>query len=311
MMLAPDTDRYHAIVVHVAGDRVSSAVTNLRHDVVETLGNPIRQPVRDTIADHIAGLVEEMRVRVRARNPVCEFIGMAVGWPGIVHVQSGMIGETSVFEISSFDLRGELARLYHDKETLPVHIDNDANLAGIAEGPAGLGEPLQNYLYIQLGYQVGGSVVLNGNVLYGHSERAGEFGHMIVDRKGPLCFCGNRGCLTAVLNELLPATNDHDYAASVGRMVSGEQPECLRMDEYLEYVYIGIASCVNLFDPELVILGGPFSDVASDGIYESVQSSVRANTFNRSLRVTRPSVEGSGILRGGSIVAFSEFFDCI
>ena len=83
---------------------------------------------------------------------------------------------------------------------MDIFLENDATAAALGEKLQGVARDLKNYFYVFIGEGVGGGLVLNGEPYRGDSGNAGEFGHLVIDPKGPPCYCGNRGCLGQYLS---------------------------------------------------------------------------------------------------------------
>jgi len=165
---------------------------------------------------------------------------------------------------------------------LPVVLDNDANGAAAGERFVGATRGVDNSVYLTLGTGVGGGVYVDGKLLRGHRGMAGELGHIVIDPNGPLCGCGNRGCLeafasgTALGNEgaglarknpdtVLLRMADGDPEAIDGRMVAeavrqGDSVALRVLKIWSGHLGLGIVSLIHIFDPEMVVLGGGVSN---------------------------------------------------
>jgi glucokinase len=124
--------------------------------------------------------------------PLERVIGIGLGAPGPLDSRTGIL-------FAPPNLRGwhnvPLRRLLYDEFSLPVYLGNDANLAGLGEHIYGAGRGVPDMIYMTVSTGIGGGVIIGGHVLEGVSGTAGEVGHMTIDVHGPLCNCGNTGCL--------------------------------------------------------------------------------------------------------------------
>jgi len=141
---------------------------------------------------------------------------------------------------------------------LPCRLINDARAFGLAELRLGAGRGASSMVGLTLGTGVGGVIAIDGRVLQGHDGTAGEIGHQTIDPDGPLCGCGNRGCLEAF------AKADR-IAAACGAPTAGEAVQAARrgdqralggLDEIGRYLGIGIANVITLISPDRVVIGG-------------------------------------------------------
>jgi predicted NBD/HSP70 family sugar kinase len=187
-------------------------------------------------------------------------LGVGVALAGPVDHARGALHPSSILPgWAHVDAAAELsARL-----ELPVHIDNDANLGALAEVTLGAGRNAQHALYVQISSGIGAGLIVDGRPYHGFNGVAGEIGHIAVDETGPICRCGNRGCL-----EMLASG-----PALVRMLRSGRGAE-LSVPEMIELARTGdlgarrvisdagtvvgrvIASVCNIFNPEMVVVGG-------------------------------------------------------
>lgn len=158
-------------------------------------------------------------------------------------------------------------------ERAAVSIGNDANFAALAEFWRGEHAGRRHLVYVTGEVGVGGGVVADGELLLGSGGRAAELGHMVVDPSGPACSCGRHGCWEAYvgLDAFLRATglpaSGRRPEATVQQVVAllrrGDARVLRAVEELASWIGIGVANVVNLYDPELVILGGYFTHLAS------------------------------------------------
>lgn len=182
-----------------------------------------------------------------------------------------------------------------DKYKVPVYLDNDANVAGIGEFMFGAGKGKKHIVYFTVSTGVGGGAVLNGKAYRGNTSNALEIGHMTVAPNGPRCNCGNIGCLEAVSSGTAIArigreavgTNVETSLRKYDNITSfevfteaknGDEVAKDIIDTALNYLGIGVANAISIFDPEMVIIGGGVTKVG-DIIFERVQEVVNKRCF--------------------------------
>ncbi|MFH1390361.1 MAG: ROK family protein [Candidatus Margulisiibacteriota bacterium] len=142
----------------------------------------------------------------------------------------------------------------------PVFIDNDANCAALAEARFGAGVGRRHFIYITVSTGIGGGIIINGQLYRGANGSAGEFGHMIIDSQGLTCGCGNVGCFEAMASGTAVRKRAGMDGASVELAArQGDKKALAVINETAHYLAIGISNLVNIFNPELVILGGGVS----------------------------------------------------
>jgi glucokinase len=218
------------------------------------------------------------------RESTMEPAGVGVGCKGLINPDSTQVER----------LRGSLHFLeglrLSDVVGLPVEVpvfaDNDARVAMAGELVWGAAHNRQNVLMLTLGTGVGGAAIVNGQLLRGHAGIAGHLGHMTIDPDGPPCACGNRGCLEtffsarAIEGEAWAAVH-RGCSSSLTRLFR-EQPrlatcrtifQAAREEDVLASTIVSaairklaaaIAGLLHIFDPELVIVGGPVADAGAD-----------------------------------------------
>jgi len=210
--------------------------------------------------------------------------GVGVGCKGIIDPKST---EVQLLRGALHYLEGlRLSDLVGLPLDVPVFADNDARVAMAGEMVWGAARGHQSVLMLTLGMGVGGAALVNGQLLRGHSGVAGQLGHITVDPFGPLCSCGNRGCLETVFSaraiEAEAWSAVHRGCSSSLTRLFREQPQlatCRTVfqaacegDELAGAIVSGaisklaaaLAGLLHIFDPELVIIGGQVADAGAD-----------------------------------------------
>jgi len=149
---------------------------------------------------------------------------------------------------------------------VPVFIDNDVRVAARAEFCWGAGKGCSDGAYITVGTGVGSGIVLGGRLFYGSSFIGGEVGHITVDPEGPVCGCGNRGCLEtlaaapAIARMARAVRPEWTDARDVHAAAQAQDPDALAiLDRAAYYLSFGVGAFLNILNPELVIIGGGVS----------------------------------------------------
>jgi glucokinase len=193
---------------------------------------------------------------------------------------------------------------------LPVGIENDASAATLAEWRRGAGRGTQNLVMLTLGTGVGGGVVIDGRLFRGWAE----LGHIVIQEGGAECSCGGRGHLEAlasgtagdgVAQELYGP--EADARSLVSRAKEGDERARDALARIGHSLGAGIASLVNVFDPELVVVGGGFGAAAGDLVLDPAREAARREAIapaNRTLRVVPAELGSDAGLVGAGLVAF-------
>jgi glucokinase len=271
------------------------------------------------LLDGIEAAVRE--VMERAGRPV----GVGIGVPSQIEYATGTV-ETSVnIPLTGVPLRDELG----GRLGVPVFVDNDANVAALAEARLIEGPPAENLVMLTLGTGVGGGVVSGGMIFRGAHGLGAELGHFSINPDGPPCpgNCPNFGCLEAYCSgqalerdatELAQDLPDSRLHAAIGDdgKVSGPEcvaaaedgdPDALRVFErFGRMLGIGIAGYVNVFNPELVVVGGGLS-AAGDLLLEPARRVVAEQALppaRDAVRIALAELGPDAGLIGSAVVAF-------
>lgn len=268
----------HVVAVDLGG-------TKLLTGVVDRGGIVVRRTVRPTDLSSENALLAQLEESVREVG-ADGFEALGVGIPSTIDQRSGRAVSSVNIPLAGVDLRDQLSRLF----AVPVMIDNDGNTAALAEHRLGAGRGTRHMVMLTLGTGIGGGLILDGRVYRGAIGAGAELGHTTLDLDGPPCqgTCPGRGHLEALasgtaadalMKRIAVERPDGDLglAAAGGRQVDARLAVELAMHgpgdahEALEligtYLGVAIASYVNIFNPEIVVLGGGFSR-AGDLLFE-------------------------------------------
>jgi len=205
-----------------------------------------------------------------------KILGIGISSPGLVSFEKGIIlSSPNMPHWMNIPIRD----LITSKINLPVFIDNDANCSLIAEHCLGIAKNYSNVLMLTLGTGIGGAILIDGKIYRGTNQTGAEFGHITISNKGPKCSCGNYGCLEAfaavnpTLNRAKEKLKREDISSTLNNLkladlniydiyINAEKGDIFSqkiLNESGSYLGIGIASLCNIFNPELVVIGGRFS----------------------------------------------------
>jgi predicted NBD/HSP70 family sugar kinase len=232
-------------------------------------------------------------VLANARVDRSEVIGAGISIPGPVDAATGAIDNATL-------LHGWVgvrpAEELRDRLGMPVHVDNDANLGALGEMVGGAGQGCAHLVYLNLSNGVGAGIVADGRLYRGAGGIAGEVGHITVDERGPVCRCGNRGCLETLVGgpyllQMLPQPIGQRESPPTVRTVIAKalagDPGCRRI---LSDAGRAVGNCVailaNLFNPRLVILGGELAR-AGDLLLPSIRQTTEQGALPGALRTLK------------------------
>jgi predicted NBD/HSP70 family sugar kinase len=252
------------------------AVGNLAHQVLAEQTEPI-----DVDASAAQGFdrAEQLVGQLIATTGIGpdKVIGVGLGVPGPIDVASGVLGSTAILPgWGGINPREELA----GRLGMPVHVDNDANLGALGELVWGAGRGVKDLAYIKVASGVGAGLVINGQIYRGPGGTAGEIGHITLDESGPVCRCGNRGCLetftaAGYVLDLLRSSHGPDLTVpKMVRLARDGDPGCRRViADVGRHVGMGVANLCNVLNPSRVVLGGDLAE-AGEVVLGPIRESV-------------------------------------
>jgi len=259
---------------------VRVAVSDLGQDV---LGERLVEVAPDLPAgdalDLAVGLLDE--VLAEAGAPRAALLGAGLAVPGPLHTRTGVLGSATILPgwVGVRPVQEVQRRL-----AVPVRADNDANLGALAEWTWGAGRGCDDLAYLKLATGIGCGLVVGGRPCRGTGGTAGEIGHLVVVPDGPVCRCGNRGCLEtvagteAVRDLLRPALGDLPVAHVVDRALAGDAASRRVLGDTGALVGQAVASLVNLLNPALLVVGGPLA-AAGDVLLGPLGQAVRRSAI--------------------------------
>lgn len=207
---------------------------------------------------------------------------MGLGVPGPIDVESGTLGSTAILPGWGGTKPAEEMR---ERLGVPVHVDNDANLGALGELVWGSGKGVRDLAYIKVASGVGAGLVIDGKIYRGPGGTAGEIGHITLDESGPVCRCGNRGCLETfaaaryVLPLLQPSHGPDLTMEGIVRLARDGDPGCRRViADVGRHIGSGVANLCNLLNPSRVVLGGDLAE-AGELVLGPIRSPSAATPF--------------------------------
>ncbi|MFG2994232.1 ROK family protein [Streptomyces sp. NPDC048257] len=290
------------------------AVGNLAHQVLAEESEPLDVDASWTDGfDRAEALVGRLIADIGVGLE--KVIGVGLGVPGPIDVESGTLGSTAILPgWAGINPRQELSQ----RLGVPVYVDNDANLGALGELVWGSGRGVKDLAYIKVASGVGAGLVINGQIYRGPGGTAGEIGHITLDESGPVCRCGNRGCLEtfAAARYVLPLLQGtHGPELTMERVVELARegdPGCRRViTDVGRHIGSGVASLCNLLNPSRVVLGGSLAE-AGELVLAPIRESVGRYAIPsaaRQLSVLTGSLGGRAEVLGALALVLSEMGD--
>jgi len=303
----------NAIGVDVGGTKIAAGVVTPEGEILNEVRYPSAGP-RERLLSSIARAITEVKDGF-------EVGGVCLAPPGFVMTaENKVVFAPNLHAIEGVPLKDEIGQ----RTGLSVTVENDANAAAWGEFRFGAGSEIDHLVFITLGTGVGGGVIMHGILLRGAQGAGGELGHVTIQATGPRCGCGNHGCLealasgTAIQRRAREVANEQPDSAlgrlAVERKVLGEDVTELAqegdeaaisvLEETGVWLGIGLAGFVNVFNPEVIAIGGGVAR-AGELILEPARKEVhlRARSPSRDLVRIQEATLGarSGVLGAAAL----------
>ena len=293
----------YRIGIDLGGTNIAAGLVDEQFRIVAKESTPtLVGRANEAIVDDIAMLCKKVCAAVGAKED--ELVSIGIAAPGIVDNDTGEIVYANNLGMRHFPI---IPLLRERVGVRNIYIENDANAAAWGEAIAGAAKGSRSSVMITLGTGVGGGIVADGKVYKGFNSAAGELGHIVIRVDGRPCTCGRRGCwetyssatgLIRTTTEKMEeckkagrATKMADIAAAKGKVNGRTAFDAMRMgdeaakevvDEYIKYLASGLASMINIFQPEVLSIGGGISN-EGQFLLDLVGPLVREQTYGSGL----------------------------
>jgi predicted NBD/HSP70 family sugar kinase len=314
IVVEPESDRVFVLALDVGAHRLAAARVGLGGQILD------RRELRQHEADYDIGRtlrrIRRLTAEVLKGAPEgAPCVGVGVGVCGVVRHDDGLVRFAPNLGWVDVPFGHLLADLLPGH--LPITVGNDADLGAIAEHTRGAAVGSGNVVYLAAEVGVGGGIILDGVPLGGAGGYGGEVGHMIVNPRGRRCRCGARGCWETEIGEdaLLRAAGLEpdgtvDVSGVIAAAAAGDRAARAALRRVGDWLGIGVANLVNLFNPEVVVFGGVLRDVFPEVREQVEQALGLALTAPREqVRLVLPALGADSVIIGAAEVAFGPLLD--
>jgi len=265
--------------IDLGGTKILTAVTNTQGEMLSR--DHSITPAKEGQEAVIKSILESLgRALAQAHISTPDLTAVGIGAPGLSNPETGVL-------FTSPNLPGwkdvPLRDIIEKELGRKSFLINDANAAAVGELYFGAGKGSRNFIYITVSTGIGGGIIIDGKIYTGSMGMAGELGHMVIDDEGPQCNCGNKGCwetlasgtalarearhrikegaATSILNyadgniEKINAEAIHEAAQAGDKLAN----ELIAQTAY--YLGVGLANLINIFNPEVIVIGGGLSNI--------------------------------------------------
>lgn len=286
--------------IDLGGTNIVAGVVDENYKIIATAKRKTNCPrPADEIVDDMAAVALEAISKAGLKKEDIDAAG--VGSPGAIDPVNGIVCYANNLKFDDV----HLAEMLTERTGIDFYLENDANAAAYGEYIAGAGKGTNNFIMITLGTGVGGGVIINGKIYSGSNYAGAELGHTVVSMDGEMCSCGRQGCweayasATALIRQTKQAMIkypdsimwqlcENDINAVSGRtafdaMRKGDAAGKQVVDKYIAYISVGIANNINIFQPEIICIGGGISK-EGDNLIVPLKAYVEGDNYARSIK---------------------------
>ena len=280
----------YSVCLDVGGTKVLGAIFNEKKEIVyrlkkrSTEGGSSSENVEKVIISVVEEMLEGSGIKLSQIRAIASCA------PGVIDQKSGVVLFTPNLPWRNYDIRSAMEKRFG----VPFFIGNDVNLGVLGEFKYGAACGFRNVVGFFVGTGVGGGLILNGELYTGNQFKAAEYGHMILDPEGPLCGCGQRGCLeafsskmgmSAYIRQQVSRGRESVMAEAVSegvfkskklkKALAAKDPvACEAVDRACHYLAVATGNMINTFSPDLVLYGGGVIEAVGELFLEKILAEV-------------------------------------
>ncbi len=285
--------------IDLGGTNIVAGVVDENYKIVATAKRKTNcpRPAEEIVDDMAAAAMEAIKAAGLKKEDI-EAAG--VGSPGAIDPVGGVVSYAN--NLGFIDV--PMAKMLNERTGIDFYLENDANAAAYGEFVAGAGKGTKNFIMITLGTGVGGGIIVNGKIYSGSNYAGGELGHTVINMDGEMCTCGRQGCweayasATALIRQTKQAMikysdsimwklcgNDINAVNGItafDAMRQGDAAGKYVVEKYINYIAVGIANNINIFQPEIICIGGGISK-EGDNLIVPLKSFVDGENYARNI----------------------------
>lgn len=306
------------ICLDVGGTKVLGAIFNSRDEIIYRLkkssksGDSASADVEKVIIDVTEEMISKSGIDRKQLNAIASCA------PGVIDQEKGIVLFTPNLPWRDYDIAGAMRKQFG----VPFFVGNDVNMGVLGEYHFGAGRGYKNIVGFFVGTGMGGGLIFNGSLYTGHLFKAAEYGHMILNPEGPLCNCGQRGCLEAFSSKQgmsgyirqqvargRTCALAEDVQAGVFKskklakaLEAGDKVATEAVDRACHYLAIATGNMINTLSPDLVLYGGGVIEAVGDIFLQKILSELDRYCWPQirsTVEVKNASLGDDSILYGG------------
>ena len=280
----------YKICLDIGGTKILGAIFNEKKEIIYRLKKKTKKDgdSSDNIENVIISVVDEMLKESGVNRKEVEAI--AAGAPGVINQETGVVLFSPNLPWRDYDIKGSIEK----KTGIPFFIGNDVNVGVLGEYVYGAAKGFKNVVGFFVGTGMGGGLILDGKLFSGHQFKGAEYGHMILDPEGPLCGCGQRGCLEAFSSKkgmsayilqqasrgresMLTANIENGvFKSKMLKKALNANDEVVveAVDRACHYLAVATGNMINTISPDVVVYGGGVIEAVGDIFLEKILKEV-------------------------------------
>ncbi|MBP3600614.1 MAG: ROK family protein [Clostridia bacterium] len=286
--------------IDLGGTNIVAGVVDENFKIIATAKRKTNCPrPAEEIVDDMAAVALEAIAKSGLKKEDIEAAG--VGSPGAIDPHNGVVCFAN--NLGFFNV--PMASMLKERTGIDFYLENDANAAAYGEFVAGAGKGTKDFIMITLGTGVGGGIIIDGKLYSGSNYAGAELGHTVISMDGEMCGCGRQGCWEAYAsasalirqtkqamikfpNSIMWEMCNNDINAVNGRtafdaMRQGDEAGKQVVDKYIYYIAVGIANNINIFQPEIICIGGGVSN-EGDNLIKPIKKYVEGDNYARNVK---------------------------
>jgi glucokinase len=284
------------LAIDIGGTKIAMAIISEQGEILARQNQPTSasqgpQAVIERLLSGIDQLLIESHLRPSQLNSI------SLATAGVIDTKRGLVTTSpNLPDWHNVPLRSIVAERYK----LTTFLINDADAAALGEHRFGAGQGLKTLILLTLGTGIGGGIIIDGKLYLGSTGSAAEIGHMVIEANGPKCACGRKGCLEALASGTAVAREAISHIRRGGQSAltkmtdgkienitaetvhlaakDGDSLSLEVIDQAAYYLGVGVVNLVNIFNPEMVIIGGSMADMG-DLLLQPVRAMVTERVF--------------------------------
>lgn len=285
--------------IDLGGTNIVAGVVDDNYNIVATskVKTNLPRPAEEVIDD----MVKTANIAIESAGlKVSDIDSMGVGSPGAIDPVHGVVCYANNLGFNNVPM----AKMLKERMGVDFYIENDANAAAYGEYIAGAGRGTNDFIAITLGTGVGGGVIIDGKIYSGSNYAGAELGHTVIAMGGEMCSCGRQGCweayasATALIRQTKQAMikypksvmwelcggdiNKVDGRTAFDAMRKGDVAGKMVVDKYVEYIAVGVSNNINIFQPDVLCIGGGISK-EGDNLIKPIKAFLEGENYARNI----------------------------